>query len=44
MGEGMASEVDCTIYDDEIDAAFAADDMAELVADREREYHAEQEL
>lgn len=38
MGRGMASEIDCTIYDDEISAAYAADSMAEDAAEREREY------
>ena len=38
MGVGMASEIDCTIYEDEISAAYAADSMAEDVAEREREY------
>ena len=43
MGIGMASEIDCTIYDDEIVAAYAADSMAEDVADREREYQEQNE-
>ena len=38
MGIGMASEIDCTIYEDETDAAYAADSMAEDAAEREREY------
>ena len=38
MGEGMASEVDGSIYDTPEDAAYAADSMAEYVAEREREY------
>lgn len=38
MGENMASSLDCDIYDDEIDAARAADSMAENVAEAEREY------
>ena len=38
MGIGMASEIDCTIYEDEICAAYAADSMAEDAAEREREY------
>ena len=38
MGEGMASEVDGSIYDTPEDAAHAADSMAEYVAEREREY------
>ena len=38
MGIGTASEIDCAIYDDEIDAAYAADSMAEDAAEREREY------
>ena len=42
MGIGTASEIDCTIYDDEIDAAYAADSMAEDAAEREREYKEQQ--
>jgi hypothetical protein len=38
MGEGMASEVDGYIYNDEEDAARAADSMAENAAERERDY------
>lgn len=38
MGEGMASEVDGTLYTDEIEAARAADSEAEAAAEREREY------
>lgn len=38
MGIGMASEIDCNIYDDEIYAAYVADSMAEDAAEREREY------
>lgn len=41
MGEGMASELDGDIYDDEAGAAYAADSMAECAAEREREYRAE---
>ena len=42
MGIGMASEIDCTIYDDEIDAAYAADSMAAYDAEREREFQEQQ--
>lgn len=42
MGEGMASELDYTIFDDEIVAAYAADRMAEHAAEREREYQESQ--
>lgn len=38
MGEGMASTVEYPIYDDEVDAAYAADSLAEDAADNEREY------
>lgn len=38
MGENMASEVDCRVYDDETDAAYAADSFAERVAEKERDY------
>lgn len=44
MGDGMASAVDTSyIYDDEIDAALAADDMAKYAAERQREYEENQE-
>jgi hypothetical protein len=44
MGEHMASEIDySTVYADEIDAARAADSMAESVAERERDYRANDE-
>lgn len=38
MGEGMVSVVECHVYPDEIGAAHAADRMAELAAERERDY------
>lgn len=37
MGEGMASVLEGDIYDDERDAAHAADDLARQAADEERE-------
>ena len=40
MGEGMASSLDPDVYDDIIDAARAADSIAEDAADWEREYQA----
>lgn len=43
MGEGMASALECDIYETEREAARAADSLAENVADREREYQAEEE-
>lgn len=43
MGEGMASSLDYNIYPDEESAAYAADSMAEQVAEDEREYQDEQE-
>lgn len=43
MGEGMCGEVDGALYTDEVAAAYAADSMAEDVAEREREYQEEQE-
>lgn len=42
MGEGMASELDLFVYGDEESAAYAADSMAERVAEAEREYQAAQ--
>lgn len=42
MGESMASELYSHIWDDERDAAAAADDMARDAAEREREYQEEQ--
>jgi hypothetical protein len=41
MGEGMASSIDGDIYTDEIEAARAADSIAEAAAEQEREYQAE---
>jgi hypothetical protein len=38
MGEGMASSMDCDIYETELEAARAADSMAESAAETEREY------
>lgn len=38
MGERMASSMDCDIYETELEAARAADSMAENAAEREREY------
>ena len=39
MGEHMITEIDVSwIHDDEIEAALAADEMAESAAEREREY------
>jgi len=40
MGEGMASELDCTVFGDITAAVRAADSMAENIADSEREYRA----
>lgn len=40
MGEGMASSVDFHVYAKESDAAYAADRLAERVAEDEREYRA----
>lgn len=40
MGESMASSIDTDVYDDIIDAARAADSIAENAAVREREYQA----
>lgn len=39
MGEHMATNIDVSwVYDDEVEAAFAADSMAEWAAERNREY------
>lgn len=38
MGESMASELQSTIYEDEVQAARAADRIAGTVAEKEREY------
>lgn len=44
MGEGMASAIETdSIYDDELEAAHAADSLAENVAEKEREFQEEQE-
>lgn len=41
MGQGMASAVDYSpIHDNAIDAAYAADESARIVAENEREYRA----
>lgn len=42
MGESMASEVDAYVYDDEVDAARAADSLAEQAAERQREFEQEE--
>jgi hypothetical protein len=42
MGEGMASEVDATIYHDEIEAAHAANEEARIAAERQREFEEEE--
>lgn len=42
MGEGMASEVDATMYLDEVDAALSADSLAQGVAEQEQVYQEEQ--
>ena len=42
MGEGMASEVDATVYCVASDAAYAADSMAEAAAERQREFEEEE--
>lgn len=42
MGEGMASALECDIYETEREAALAADSLAENVAEREREYQEKQ--
>ena len=44
MGKGMASSIDADVYDDIVDAARAADSIAENAADAEREYQATQNL
>ena len=43
MGESMVSEIEYQIYDDAVDAAWAADSIAECVAEREREYRESEE-
>lgn len=43
MGEHMASAVEGNLYTDEIEAARAADQIAEYTAEQEREYRAEQD-
>lgn len=40
MGHGMASTVDYDIYEDIEDCAYCADSMAEIAAEKEREYQA----
>jgi hypothetical protein len=43
MGESMASTVEYRVYDDECEAARAADRLAEIYAEAERDYRAKQE-
>lgn len=43
MGESMASGVKYRVYDDETEAARAADEEARIVAEHEREYREEEE-
>ena len=43
MGEGMISEIEYTIYDDERNAARAADSLAEEAAEKEREFQESQQ-
>ena len=43
MGKGMASTIEPGVFDDAVEAAHAADSIAENAADREREYQAQQE-
>ena len=43
MGEGMASTVEGDIYETEIEAARAADDLAESIAEKEREHQEAEE-
>jgi hypothetical protein len=38
MGEQMASGMECDIYETEREAAYAADGLAESIAEKEREY------
>lgn len=44
MGEGMSSSVEGDIYNDETEAAYAADSIAENAAEREREYQEEERV
>lgn len=44
MGEGMASVVECDIYETARDAAYAADSIAENAAESQREYEESQRL
>ena len=43
MGEGMISEIEYIIYDDEHETAWAADSLAEEAAEKEREFQESQE-
>jgi hypothetical protein len=42
MGEHMASGLEYSVYDDAVDAAHAADSIAENMAERQREYEESQ--
>ena len=43
MGDGMASNLDRYVYDDQRDAERAANDAAQQAAERQQEFEAEQE-
>ena len=43
MGDGMISEIEYIIYNDERDAAWAADSIAENIAEKEREFQESQD-
>lgn len=43
MGEGMASGVECEVYETAREAAYAADSIAENVAERQREFEENQD-
>lgn len=43
MGDGMSSGINCHVHDTEVLAAYAADDEAQYVAEKNRDYQEEQE-
>ena len=44
MGESMASGVECEVYETAREAAYAADSIAENVAERQREFEEQERL
>ena len=39
MGDSMVSAIECSVYEDKVQAAHAADRLADRVAEKERDYN-----